>query len=78
MAIVRLVEAVMEDQKCVLPVSRMLTGEYGLTDVCLSIPSVIGMGGLEAVILPVLSDGEFNALRHSADTLRESPNRLDL
>ena len=71
MAIVRLVEAVLEDQKSVLPVSRMLNGEYGIEDVCLSIPSVIGIDGLEDAILPALSDAELDALRHSAQTLRE-------
>jgi L-lactate dehydrogenase len=71
MAIVRLAEAVLEDQKSVLPVSRMLNGEYGIEDVCLSIPSVIGIDGLEDAILPALSDAELDALRHSAQTLRE-------
>ena len=70
MAIVRLVEAVLADQKSVLPVSRMLTGQYGIDDVCLSIPSVIGIKGLEAAILPALDDNELDALRHSADTLK--------
>ncbi|MHC4476656.1 MAG: L-lactate dehydrogenase [Planctomycetota bacterium] len=70
--IVRLVEAVLGDQKSVLPVSRMLNGEYGLEDVCLSIPSVIGINGLEDAILPALSDAELDALRHSARILREN------
>ncbi len=72
MAIVRLVQAVLEDQKTVLPVSRMLTGEYGLTDVCLSIPSVIGINGVQDAILPSLSDTELGALQHSARVLQES------
>ena len=71
-AIVRLLGAVLDDQKSVLPVSRMLTGEYGLRDVCLSIPSVIGINGLEAAILPVLDDAELQGLHHSAEVLRES------
>jgi L-lactate dehydrogenase len=71
-AIVRLVEAVLADQKSVLPVSRMLNGEYGIEDVCLSIPSVIGIDGLEDAILPALSDAEVLALHYSAQTLRES------
>ncbi len=72
MAIVRLVEAVLEDQKSVLPVSRMLTKEYELTDVCLSVPSVIGINGLEDAVLPPLNDSEFTALHHSAQTLKNS------
>lgn len=72
MAIVRLVQAVLEDQKSVLPVSRMLDGEYGLADVCLSIPSVIGISGVEDAVLPALSDAEIGALHHSAQVLKES------
>ena len=72
MAIVRLVQAVLEDQKSVLPVSRMLNGEYGLTDVCLSIPSVIGIRGVEDAVLPALSDAELSALQHSARVLQKS------
>jgi L-lactate dehydrogenase len=63
---------VLGHQKSVLPVSRMLKGEYGLSDVCLSIPSVIGLNGLEDAILPALNDAELDALRHSARTLKDS------
>ena len=72
MAIVRLVQAVLEDQKSVLPVSRMLDGEYDLTDVCLSVPSVIGIDGVADAILPALNDAEREALHRSARVLKES------
>ncbi len=72
MAIVRLAEAVLDDQRSVLPVSRMLNGEYGLNDVCLSIPSVIGIHGVETAVTPELDPAEHQALHHSAATLRAS------
>jgi L-lactate dehydrogenase len=72
MVIVRLVESILEDQKSVFPVSRMLRGEYGLRDVCLSVPSVVGINGLEAAVLPTLSDAELEGLRRSAEVLKES------
>jgi L-lactate dehydrogenase len=78
MAIVRLVKAVLEDQKSVLPVSRMLNGQYGIQDVCLSIPSVIGINGLGDAVLPDLNDAELGALRYSARTLRESINGISI
>jgi L-lactate dehydrogenase len=78
LAIVRLVEAVLGDQKSVLPVSRMLTGEYGIENVCLNIPSVIGINGLEEAVLPALSDAELDALRHSARILRESIEGINI
>lgn len=71
-AIARLVDAVLDDQCSVLPVSRQLNGHYGIRDVCLSIPSVIGQHGLTGVLLPELSGTEMEGLRHSAAMLRES------
>ena len=78
MAIVRLAEAILEDQKSVLPVSRMLNGEYGLSDVCLSVPSVIGINGVEHAILPTLDTKELDALRHSAAVLKENIAEIKL
>lgn len=72
MAIVQLAEAVLADQKSVLPVSRMLTGEYGISEVCLSIPSVVGIDGVEAAVEPTIDEEELQALQHSADTLKKS------
>jgi len=50
--IARLVEAILDDEKSVLPVSVRLNGEYGIRDVCLSIPCVIGLQGIEGRVLP--------------------------
>ena len=78
MAIVRLAEAILEDQKSVLPVSRTLRGEYGLTDVCLSVPSVIGINGVEEAVLPVLSETELKALHHSAAVLKKNISEMTI
>ena len=77
-AIVRLVEALLEDQKSVLTVSRMLTGEYGLKDVCLSIPSVVGIAGVEDAILLRLDAAELKGLQRSAAVLKESISGLSI
>ena len=77
-AIVRLAEALLDDQKSVLPVSRMLNGEYGLTDVCLSIPSVIGIAGVEETILPNLNAAEMRDLQQSASVLKDSLSKLSI
>ena len=77
-AIVRLVEALLDDQKSVLPVSRMLNGEYGLIDVCLSIPSVIGIAGVEETILPNLNKTEMRGLQQSASVLKDSLSKLSI
>ena len=68
-AIVRLCEAILRDERAVLPVSTLLTGQYGLTDLCLSLPCVLGSGGVEQVLTPDLDPDEHLALMASAAAL---------
>lgn len=74
--IAKLVEAVLNDQKSVLTVSSRLNGEYGQTNVCLSLPSVVGLDGIEAKILPNLNDLEIRRLEESAEFLRHGFEEL--
>lgn len=67
-----LVEAVLRDQRSVLPVSVRLSGEYGIDGVCLSIPCVVGSEGVEGRVLPDLDEEEIRGLQHSAAVLRQS------
>ena len=66
----------LEDQKSVLTVSRMLTGEYGLKDDCLSIPSVVGIAGVEDAILLRLDAAELKGLQRSAAFLKDNISGL--
>jgi len=76
--IARLVEAILDDEKSVLPVSVRLNGEYGIRDVCLSIPCVIGLQGIEGRVLPELAPDELEGLRRSAEILQQSLRELSL
>lgn len=67
----QLVEALLEDQKSVLPVSVRLDGEYGIGNVCLSIPCIVGIEGVEGRVLPGVDERELAGLMHSAEVLRE-------
>lgn len=69
-AIVRICEAVLRDEHAVLPVSTLLTGEYGLSSLCLSLPCVLGASGVERVLTPDLDPHETEALAASAAVLR--------
>lgn len=60
-----------------LTVSSMLTGEYGINDVCLSVLSVIGRNGITGRIVAPLTDAEIASLRHSADCLKDVIKQLD-
>lgn len=68
--LVRIVESILRDQKSVLTVSTRIDGAYGIRDVCLSLPAVLGRGGVERVLELELAADELAALRRSAEVLR--------
>lgn len=69
-ALTRIAEAVVRDESSVLTVSTLLQGEYGLSDVCLSLPAVVGREGVRR-ILPVRLDArELQLLQRSAQAIR--------
>ncbi len=71
-AIVRIAEAVIRDEHAVLPVSTLMTGEYGIEGLYLSLPCIVGAVGVERVLQPALSDDERSGLTASAAVLREA------
>jgi L-lactate dehydrogenase len=70
MSVRRICEAVIRDEKSILPVSRMIHGEYGLDGMALSLPAIVGKDGVEAAVPAKLSDEELTALRKSGETLK--------
>lgn len=76
--IARIVRSILDDQQSVLPVSTRPEGAYGIEDVCLSTPCVLGLNGAGAKVTPTLTPDEEDALRASADALRASRNGLNL
>jgi L-lactate dehydrogenase len=78
LATARIIEAVLYDEGSVLPVSSLLDGQYGLHDVCLSLPSVVNANGVDTVPAPALSPHELDGLRRSADTVRGVTTSLGL
>lgn len=71
-SLVRIVQAILRDSHSVLTVSYQLRGEYGLDDVCLSVPCLVSKDGVERVLLADLSPQEQEALHHSAAVLKKS------
>lgn len=70
MAVKRICEAIIRDEKSILPISSMMHGEFGIDDVVLSMPSIVGANGIETKVPISLSDEENVNLKKSADTLR--------
>lgn len=63
--------AVLYDQKTVLPVSHLMEGEYGIKNICLSLPVVVGCHGIEKTLMPPISSDEIKRLKSSAAKLKE-------
>lgn len=78
MAVARIAECVMKDERAILPVSVVLGGQYGLRDLALSIPSIVGRRGAEQILEIPLAENERQALNSSAAQLREVIDGLDL
>jgi len=66
----RIIEAIVRDERAIMPVSVRLSGQYGIDDVYLSLPVILGEHGVEQVLAPGLAAEEVALLQHSADVLR--------
>ena len=73
-----LVEAIVRDQKKVMPCSVYLEGEYGQSDICMGVPVVIGKNGWERVIDYKLNNEEQAKFNASAEAVRNMNNALEL
>ena len=71
MAVTRIAECVVRDERAMLPVSVLLQGQYGLDGLCLSIPAIVGRNGVESVLEIPLDPGERQALLASGARLKE-------
>jgi malate dehydrogenase len=68
---VQMAEAIVNDQRRILPCAAWLQGEYGMRDLFLGVPCKLGRNGLEKVIEVQLTPDEMAALQKSADAVRE-------
>ncbi len=76
--LMRIVEAILRDQRTVLSVSSVVSDYYGIEDVCLSLPTVVGRNGIERVLRLHLNEEEVSGLQQSARLLKETSSKLDL
>lgn len=78
MALARIVEAIINDQNSVFSTSSYLDGEYGLEDIFIGAPSVIGKNGVKWVLEVPLTDTENERMKESAKTLKEIINKSNI
>lgn len=76
MAMTQIVRAILRNERRVMTVSASLEGEYGLRDVTLGVPCVLGANGIEEVIQARLTPDELQQLAHSASVLQDSLAQL--
>lgn len=78
MGLARIVESILRDQNSVLSISSLVPGLYGIEDVYLSLPTVLGQNGVERVLELNLDDSEMADLLHSAAVMRQVIDQLDI
>ena len=78
MAVRRICSAIVRDEKSVLSVSNYMQGEYGISDIALSTPCVVGADGIEVRMPPSLNYREQEQLKESAQMLQDVARDLDL
>lgn len=71
-----LVDAILNDQKKMIPCSVYLEGEYGQSDICIGVPCIIGKNGVESIVDIHLNDNEKALFAKSADAVRNMNNDL--
>ncbi|MBE5842523.1 MAG: L-lactate dehydrogenase [Butyrivibrio sp.] len=70
MSVRRICEAIIRDEKSILPISSIQHGDFGIDDIALSMPAIVGRNGVEGAVPIKLSDQEKEALKASAETLK--------
>lgn len=76
-AAAQMVEAIVKDQKRILPVCTLLQGEYGLKDVYMGVPVKLGKNGIEGIYELQLNDAEKELVKESADAIKQVMKVLD-
>jgi len=77
-AVSGLVQAIACDQKKMFPCSALLEGEYGLNDLCIGVPAILGKDGLEKIVELKLDDAEKAKMKESAEGVKKTNGLLEI
>lgn len=77
-AVSSLVQAIANDQKKMFPCSALLEGEYGLNDLCIGVPVILGKNGIEEIVEIELDEAEKSKLQESSQGVSKTNDLLDL
>lgn len=76
LAVKRIVEAIIRDEHSILTVSALLGGEFGISDVYMGVPCIVGKEGIKKILDIKLSDNEMKELNDSAKVLKENIEKI--
>lgn len=77
-AVSSMVQAIACDQKKMFPCSVLLEGEYGLNDISIGVPVILGKNGIEKIVEIDLNDAEKTKLKESAEAVKKTNSLLEL
>ena len=72
MAVKRICETIVRDEKSILPISSMMKGDFGINGISLSMPAIVGKDGVECLVPIQLNEEEISKLQKSAQTLKNT------
>jgi len=78
LALVKITKSILRDENSILPVSKLIKDYYGISDVCISIPSIVNINGVGKHLNLILSDKEEKLFKHSANTLKKIINTIEI
>lgn len=76
LSINRIVESILKDFNTIMPVGTVLDGQYGMKDVLLNVPTIVGGNGAKKVLEVNITDEELKLLKHSAEQVRAVINEV--
>ena len=71
LSVAQIAGTVLRDERRILPVSSLLDDWMGISDVCMSVPTIVGRSGVGRRLVPVVTPDEYRGLRASADSIRQ-------
>jgi malate dehydrogenase len=77
-AVATMLESAIRDKRLVIPVSALLEGEYGVSDLCIGVPAVIGAGGVERIVQLKLDGFEQDIFNKGVASVKEAVKALPL
>ncbi len=76
LSVKRIIECIIGNEKSILTVSSMLEGEYGISGMCLAVPTIVTNNGAEKILEIAISDDELRDLKNSANTLKKLAEKI--